>query len=218
MAGKSRSQRGGGNRRGERSGGRGRGGDSGGGSRSRSKRPATNRQFPRTARLNTLLQEIVADFFERVDDERFDMLTVTGVEVDNDLNKAQVFVSSLGSIPLTVGDAASVTDGDPAPPATPTTPAAGEADADPDQELLDALADYRKPVRAKIGREARIRKTPDVVFAIDPAVRSGARIDEILASINPSGSDLVVDDGSDPVDGESHPLADGADQDIDSGA
>ncbi len=152
MAGKSRSRGGSDNRRG----GRGRSG-SGGGGRSRSRRPATNRQFPRTARLNTLLHEIVADFFERVEDERFDMLTVTGVEVDNDLNRAQVFVSAYG-------------------------------DAE-DEGLLEALAYYRKPVQAKIGREARIRKTPEVVFAVDPAIRSGARIDEILAAINPSGSE-----------------------------
>lgn len=177
MAGKSRSQpRGGGNRRGNR-------GRSGGGGRSRSGRPATNRQFPRTARLNTLLQEIVADFFERVDDDRFDMLTVTGVDVDNDLNRAQVFVSALGAVPLSNPDLEPST-AIPAPPA--------DGNPDPDQQLLDALADYRKPVRAKIGREARIRKTPDVVFVIDPAVRTGARIDEILASINPSDSDSAV--------------------------
>ena len=190
MTGKSRSQSGGGGRRGRR-GDRGRSGSGGG--RSRSRRPATNRHFPRTARLNTLLQEIVADFFERVDDERFDMLTVTGVEVDNDLNRAQVFVSALGSVPI-------ATD-----PDAGTDASIGDH-ADPDRDLLDALADYRKPVQAKIGREARIRKTPEVVFAVDPAVRSGARIDEILASINPAGSDpagdadVAADAGVDPVD------------------
>lgn len=166
MAGKSNSHR-----------GRGSGGRDGGG-RSRSKRPATNRQYPRTARLNTLLQEIVADFFERVDDDRFDMLTVTGVEVDNDLNRAQVFVSALGTVPL--GDSGDQSD-------APGDASTGEG-GDPDKALLEALSDYRKPVQSKIGREARIRKTPEVVFAVDPAVRSGARIDEILASIDPGGA------------------------------
>mgnify|MGYP000129268336 CR=1 FL=1 len=188
MAGKSKSQRGGGNRRGSRG--------QGGNARSRSKRPATNRQFPRTARLNTLLQEIVADFFERVDDDRFEMLTVTGVEVDSDLNRAQVFVSALGTIPLSAPEIA--------PDSPAETTSVASPGPNPDQELLDALADYRKPVQAKIGREARIRKTPEVVFAIDPAVRSGARIDEILATINPSsdptGSDLN-DDGVEPATG-----------------
>ena len=140
---------------------RGRGSGGRGGS-ARSKRPATNRQFPRTARLNTLLHEIVADYFERTEDERFDLLTITGVEVDSDLNKAQVFVTTLGTV---------VADGQ-------------TAAEDPDLELLDALGDHRRAVQSKIGREARIRKTPEVVFAIDPGVRSGARIEEILATIN----------------------------------
>lgn len=197
MARRSRSQRGGGDRRSDRRGNRGRGGGSGGGSRSRTRRPPTNRQYPRTARLNTLLQEIVADFFERVDDDRFEMLTVTGVEVDNDLNRAQVFVSALGGVPLSNPDLEHGGDGS-------TPPAGGSPDAD--EELLDALADYRKPVQAKIGREARIRKTPEVVFVIDPAVRSGARIDEILAAISPSGTD--------PADGDDEPEIDPADDGI----
>lgn len=138
----------------------------------RAARPATNRHYPRTARLNTLLQEIVADYFERVDDERFEMLTITGVEVDSDLNRAQVFVSDLGYV---------------RPP----------DNEDSDRVLLDALADHRKPVQAKIGRETRIRKTPEVVFAIDPAVRAGARIEEIL-------SDLRDDDTEPPGDAESN--------------
>lgn len=59
-------------------------------------KPATKRHFPRTARLNSLLTEIVADYFERALDDRFGLLTVTAVEVDADLNVAQVFVSTLG--------------------------------------------------------------------------------------------------------------------------
>lgn len=60
----------------------------------RRSRPSPNRTYPRTARLNTLLQEIIADYLERADDEDLGFLTVTGVEVDADLNVCQVFVSS----------------------------------------------------------------------------------------------------------------------------
>lgn len=133
----------------------------------RAARPPTNRQYPRTARLNTLIHEIVAEYFERTDDDRFEMVTITGVEVDADLNKAQVFVSTLG---LLLDDEASSGD------------AAG-GDGSEDEELLDALAEHRKPVQAMIGRQARMRKTPEVVFALDPSVRSGARIEEILSSL-----------------------------------
>ncbi len=134
----------------------------------RAARPPTNRQYPRTARLNTLLHEIVAEYFERTDDDRFDMVTVTGVDVDADLNKAQVFVSTLGSLLDNQSD----------------DPAAGSSAASDDDDLLDALAEHRKPVQAMIGRQTRIRKTPEVVFALDPSVRSGARIEEILSSLD----------------------------------
>ncbi len=134
----------------------------------RAGRPQTNRQYPRTARLNALLQEIVAGYLERVDDDRLGLLTVTGVAVDNDLNRAEVFISALD-------------DG-------------GTPDAD--EAYLEALASYRKPVQAEIARQARLRKTPEVVFTFDPAVRAGARIEEILSSLDlpdPSSTDPDAD-------------------------
>jgi ribosome-binding factor A len=50
--------------------------------------------YPRTARLNDLLQEIIADELERIDDERFDLVTVMRVNVDPDLRHATVYVDS----------------------------------------------------------------------------------------------------------------------------
>jgi len=116
-------------------------------------RQAAARRYPRTARLNTLLQQIVADFFKTVDDERLGFVTVTGVEVDSDLNRAQVFISTMD-------------------------------DEQSDDATLEVLEEYRKSVQAAVGRSARLRKTPTVVFGFDPGVRAGARIEEILASLN----------------------------------
>jgi ribosome-binding factor A len=45
---------------------------------------------PRVARLNELLREILADELERIDDERLDLVTITNVDVDADLNRAIV--------------------------------------------------------------------------------------------------------------------------------
>ena len=136
----------------------------------RKARPPTNRQFPRTARLNTLLQEIIADYLERVDDDRLGFLTVTGVEVDADLNRAIVYVSSL-------------------------------ADESYDDELLEALGEYRKAAQGEVARSARIRKTPEVVFQLDPAVRTGARIENILASLDNPATETSHDDES-PIEDE----------------
>jgi ribosome-binding factor A len=55
----------------------------------------TARDFPRTARLNHLVQEIVADEVERLDDRRLGLLTVVAVDVDPDLRHAVVWYSAL---------------------------------------------------------------------------------------------------------------------------
>ncbi|HEX5366331.1 MAG TPA: 30S ribosome-binding factor RbfA [Acidimicrobiales bacterium] len=53
------------------------------------------RHYPRTARLNQLLQEIVAEELERLDDDRLGFLTVVDVEVEPDLRRALVWYTAL---------------------------------------------------------------------------------------------------------------------------
>jgi ribosome-binding factor A len=53
------------------------------------------RDYPRTARLNELFREILADALELVDDERLELVTVTAVEVEPDLRHAVVYYDSL---------------------------------------------------------------------------------------------------------------------------
>jgi ribosome-binding factor A len=52
--------------------------------------------YPRTARLNELIRQIVAEELERVDDEALDLMTVVAVESEADLRAATVYVSALG--------------------------------------------------------------------------------------------------------------------------
>lgn len=120
------------------------------------------RQYPRTARLNELLREILADELEHLDDDRLQLLTITSVDIDGDLRHAAVFYDSL----------------------------AGE---EGDTEVLEALGELRWKLQRAIGREARIKHTPELTFSPDPAVRAGARIDELLtvlpepsATVDPS--------------------------------
>lgn len=53
--------------------------------------------YPRTARVNALLLEIVANEIEKMsdDDDRLGLLTVTAVEVEPDLRHATVLLDSL---------------------------------------------------------------------------------------------------------------------------
>ena len=55
----------------------------------------TARDYPRTARLNQLVHEIVAEEIERIDDERLGFFTVVGVEVEPDMRRAIVWYSTL---------------------------------------------------------------------------------------------------------------------------
>lgn len=69
------------------------------------RRRQNTRQYPRTARLNELCREIIADELERVDDDRLELVTVTHVRVDPDLRRALVEFSSLGEAEDEAADA-----------------------------------------------------------------------------------------------------------------
>ena len=62
----------------------------------RVRRPASPTRVPRTTRLNELLREVIADELERIGDERLELVTITNVDVDNDLNRAIVSYDALG--------------------------------------------------------------------------------------------------------------------------
>jgi len=128
--------------------------------RVRSKRGGSGgggRDFPRVARVNQLLREIIAEQLEVIDDDRLVMVTITAVDVDQDLARAVVFYDSLAGV-------------------------------DGDTEVLAAFNDIRFKLQGAIGREARIRNTPILSFRPDAGVRSGARIEELLSTIE------IVDD------------------------
>lgn len=53
------------------------------------------RKYPRSARVGETLREIIAEDLVRFDDERLAFVTVTGIDVDPELNRAIVFFDSL---------------------------------------------------------------------------------------------------------------------------
>ena len=52
-------------------------------------------RYPRSARLSELLREIIAEELGRIGDERLERTTITGIDVDDELNRAHVFFDSL---------------------------------------------------------------------------------------------------------------------------
>ena len=122
---------------------------------------APARRYPRSARVNEILREVLADSLERLADteSRLGLLTVTGVECDPDLRHAVVLFSSL----------------------------------DPDEEA--ALGAARVRLQAAISHEVRLKRTPQLRFAADPAVAAGNRIEDILRGLPHLEAD-AGDDGS----------------------
>jgi ribosome-binding factor A len=110
-------------------------------------RESSPRRYPRTARVNHVVHEVVADELERIDDDRLELMTVTGVDVDPDLRHATVWLSSL-------------TD-----------------------ESQEALTQHRVRLQSAIGRQMRMKRTPELRFRADPAVASGQRVEDILRGL-----------------------------------
>jgi ribosome-binding factor A len=57
--------------------------------------PPGRHKYPRSARLSETLREVLAEELVRIDDERLEFVTITSIEVDNELNRAVVFFDSL---------------------------------------------------------------------------------------------------------------------------
>jgi ribosome-binding factor A len=62
----------------------------------RARNHSTARDYPRTARLNRLFQEILAEELERIDDDRLGLVTIMHVDCDADLGRAVVSYDSPG--------------------------------------------------------------------------------------------------------------------------
>ena len=54
------------------------------------------RRYPRTARVNEVVLETLAEELERLSDPRLGFVTLTGVDVSPDLRQATVYYSVLG--------------------------------------------------------------------------------------------------------------------------
>ena len=55
----------------------------------------SSHKYPRTARLNESLREVIAEELIRIDDERLSMVAITAIDVDSEMNRAIVFYDSL---------------------------------------------------------------------------------------------------------------------------
>ena len=104
----------------------------------------------RTARVGELIRRIIAESMEQLDDDRLSMVSVTGVDVDRDLHRAVVWFTSLGD--TEEGDAA----------------------------IAGVFEEHASGLRRTVGDQTRLRRTPELVFRPDAALRSAERIERLL--------------------------------------
>lgn len=119
------------------------------------------RRYPRTARLNESVLEVLAEELERLSDPRLELVTFTGVDVTRDLSYATVYYSTLAAA------------------------ATGRSEDD----AAAALETAGSHLRGVLGRELRIRQVPKLIFKVDPGIVAGQRIDDILRGMHEHDSE-----------------------------
>jgi ribosome-binding factor A len=117
------------------------------------------RRYPRTARVNEVMLEVLADELERLSDPRLELVTLTGVDVSRDLAHAKVYYSTM----------------------TATAVADREGIVDDAAAGLRAAGSH---LRGVVGRQMRIRQVPRLEFVVDSGIVSGQRIEDILREIH----------------------------------
>jgi ribosome-binding factor A len=117
---------------------------------SKASRRTTPHPYPRMARVNEVVREIIAEQLERIDDERLTTVAITEVNVDADLRNATVYFDTL------------------------------QGTKEEDAATLVALADLRVKLQAAIGRESRMKRTPLLTFKPDDVLRHAERIETRL--------------------------------------
>jgi ribosome-binding factor A len=120
---------------------------------------ASPKRYPRTARVNEVMLEVLADELERMNDPRLELVTFTGVDVSRDLAHAKVFYSTMAAT-------------------------AADNRASIPEQAASALTSAGSHLRGVVGRQMRIRQVPHLTFHVDPGIVSGQRIEDLLREIH----------------------------------
>jgi ribosome-binding factor A len=125
------------------------------------RRRSGKRGYEKGDRVGELIRRILGDELIELEDDRLGLLTISGVDVDNELSVAKVYWSSFG------GDDAAIT---------------------------EAFDEHAPSLRTAVAKRTRLRHTPRLEFMADPAIRDGARIEEILANVEYTADGADEDD------------------------
>lgn len=117
------------------------------------KRGSKRSQFERTQRVGDLIQKTLAQMLlEDMSDERFRLVTVTGVSVSRDLSYAKVFVSVLSD------------------------------EQDKVKQTINALNGAAKSLRYNLAQAVELRIVPELKFVYDESTAHGFHISSLIDS------------------------------------
>jgi ribosome-binding factor A len=68
------------------------------------------------------------------------------------------------------------------------------------EDAGDALAERRVQLQRTVGRQIRMKRTPQLEFAVDPAVVAGSRVEDLLRQIHRADDESPEADRLPPVD------------------
>lgn len=112
------------------------------------------KEFSRTQRVAQQLQKELAVILQReIKDPNLAMTTISSVEVSRDMGYAKVYVTF-----LTFGD---------------QTPEAS----------LEVLREKAPYIRSLLGKEIRLRVTPELTFLYDASLTEGMRISNLVSNV-----------------------------------
>jgi len=118
--------------------------------------------------LGSTLREIIGEELRRIDDDYVSYVTVTDVDVDNELTRARVYLSTLNL----------------------------------DDDDIQGVYAHMGRIRKAIARQGNMRRVPELEFMIDPGLRSGTRVGEMLQTMEAQGDRALVESAADPSEEE----------------
>ncbi|MCK5527664.1 MAG: 30S ribosome-binding factor RbfA [Candidatus Latescibacteria bacterium] len=111
-------------------------------------------EYKRADRVNELLREEISLLVRKLKDPRIGFVTITGVEVTDNLRHAKVYVCVMGE------------------------------DETARAETLEGLHSAAGFIRRELGRVLTIRRIPELAFRYDESVERGTRMDALLSNLH----------------------------------
>ena len=118
----------------------------------------------RTSRLGEEIRRILSNMLlTEIKDPRLagKMISVTGVDVTSDGSYATCYVTVMGS----------------------SKEGTEEAEAEK-QSVLDGLKSAAGLIRKEVGRQVKVRHTPELIFKIDSSMEYGRHINKVIDSLD----------------------------------